>query len=95
MIADAIRDCSQRQGLVLDPFAGSGTVLVAAERTGRRARAIELDPLYVDTGIRRWQRVAGKQAVLIATGQTFEQVRAERMAASKSAPCGLEVGHGL
>ncbi len=80
MIADAIRDCSHRDGLILDPFAGSGTVLVAAERTGRRARAMELDPQYVDVGIRRWQRGSGKQAVLLATGQTWEQVRAERLA---------------
>lgn len=80
MIADAIRDCSHRDGLVLDPFAGSGTVLVAAERTGRRARAIELDPQYVDVGIRRWQRLTGKKAVLAATGQTWDQVRTERLA---------------
>lgn len=79
MIADAIRDCSHRKGIVLDPFAGSGTILIAAERTGRRARAIELDPQYVDVGIMRWQRVTGKQAILAATGQTWEQVRAERI----------------
>ncbi len=78
LIADAIRDCSQRKGVILDPFAGSGTILIAAERTGRQARAIELDPQYVDVGIHRWQRITGKQAVLAATGQTWEQVRAER-----------------
>ncbi len=85
LIADAIRDCSQRKGVVLDPFAGSGTILVAAERTGRQARAIELDPQYVDVGINRWQRVTGKQAVLAATGQTWEQVRAERGLAIREA----------
>ncbi len=79
LIADAIRDCSHRKGLILDPFAGSGTVLVAAERTGRRARAIELDPKYVDVAIQRWQRVTGRQAVLAATGQPWDQVRAERI----------------
>ena len=94
MIADAIRDCSHRQGLILDPFAGSGTVLVAAERTGRRARAMELDSQYVDVGIRRWQRVSGKQAVLLATGQTWEQVRAERLA-DVPAQTRVEVCHGL
>ena len=94
MIADAIRDCSHRQGLILDPFAGSGTVLVAAERTGRRARAMELDPQYVDVGIRRWQRVSGKQALLLATGQTWEQVRAERLA-DVPAQTRVEVCHGL
>jgi hypothetical protein len=94
MIADAIQDCSHRQGLILDPFAGSGTVLVAAERTGRRARAIELDPQYVDVGIRRWQRVSGKQAVLLATGQTWEQVGAERLAGAP-AHAVAEVAHDL
>ena len=81
MIADAIRDCSHRKGIILDPFAGSGTILIAAERTGRYARAIELDPKYVDVGIMRWQRVTGRPAILAATGQTFEQVRAERTSA--------------
>ena len=79
LIADALRDCSHRNGIVLDPFAGSGTVLVAAERTGRQARAIELDAHYVDVAIRRWQRVTGKQAVT-PTGQTWEELRAERIA---------------
>lgn len=94
MIADAIQDCSQRQGLILDPFAGSGTVLVAAERTGRRARAMELDPQYVDVGIQRWQRVSGKQAVLVATGQTWEQVRAGRLA-EMPAQMIAEVSHAV
>jgi DNA modification methylase len=78
LIADAIRDCSHRKGLILDPFAGSGTVLVAAERTGRHARAIELDPQYVDVGIARWQRVTGQEAVLASTGQRWSEVREER-----------------
>jgi hypothetical protein len=79
LIADAIRDCSHRKGIVLDPFAGSGTILIAAERTGRHARAIEFEPQYVDVAIHRWQRVTGKQAVLASTGQTWEQVRHERL----------------
>lgn len=95
MIADAIQDCSHRQGLILDPFAGSGTVLVAAERTGRRARAIELDPQYVDVGIHRWQRVSGKQAVLLDTGQTWDQVRVERLAESHLEQAAAEVSHGV
>lgn len=81
LVADAIRDCSHRKGIILDPFAGSGTILIAAERTGRYARAIELDPQYVDVSVMRWQRVTGKQAVLAATGQTWDQVRAERLSA--------------
>jgi len=79
LIADALRDCSHRKGIVLDPFAGSGTVLVAAERTGRQARAIELDPRYVDVAIRRWQRVTGKHAALTTTGQPWDQVRVQRL----------------
>jgi DNA modification methylase len=73
LVADAIKDCSRRNGLVLDPFAGSGTVLIAAERTGRRARAMEIDPHYIDVAVKRWQDYTGKSAVLVATGQTFEE----------------------
>ena len=90
LIADALRDCSHRKGIVLDPFAGSGTILVAAERTGRYARAIELDPQYVDVGVLRWQRVTGKEARLAATGQSWAEVRAERWP-----PAGVEDSHGL
>lgn len=79
MIADIIRDCTARGDVVLDPFCGSGTIVMAAEKTGRVARAMELDPLYVDTAIRRWQQATGQQAVLIATGQTFDEVSAERL----------------
>jgi DNA methylase len=79
LVADAIKDCSRRNNLVLDPFAGSGTVLIAAERTGRRARAIEIDPHYVDVAVRRWEAYTGKAAVLSTTGQSFEET-AERNA---------------
>jgi len=88
MIADAIRDCSHRNGIVLDPFCGSGTILIAAERTGRKARAMELDPRYVDVAVQRWQRITGKHACLHSTGQTWSQVSSERMAQK-------EVGHGV
>ena len=59
LIADLIRDCSRRNGLILDLFGGSGTTHLAAERTGRVARVIELDPVYVDVAIRRWERATG------------------------------------
>jgi len=78
LVADAIKDCSKRSGIVLDPFAGSGTVLIAAERTGRRARALEIDPHYVDVAIRRWQQFTGKSAVLGPLDTTFEEVEEER-----------------
>jgi hypothetical protein len=63
MIADAILDVTARRDLVLDPFLGSGSTLIAAERVGRRCRGIEMDPLYVDLTIRRWQRLTGDEAV--------------------------------
>lgn len=71
MIADAIKDASSRGGLVLDCFGGSGSTLIAAHRTGRRARIIEIDPLYVDVAIRRWQDISKDDAVLASTGETF------------------------
>jgi hypothetical protein len=71
MVADAILDCSNRGGLILDPFGGAGTTLIAAERTGRRARLIELDPTYVDISIERWQRLTGGNAIHAETGQKF------------------------
>jgi DNA modification methylase len=79
LVADAIKDCSRRNGLVLDPFAGSGTILIAAERTGRKARAIEIDPHYVNISVRRWQTYTGKAAVLVSTDKTFEDVEEERL----------------
>lgn len=78
MVADAMKDCCERGGLVLDAFCGSGTVLIAAQKTGRRARAIEIDPLYCDTAIKRWQSFASDDAILLATGETFEQVSVRR-----------------
>jgi len=78
LVADTIRDCSKRGGLILDPFAGSGTTILAAERTGRRAAAIELDRHYVDTAVRRWQQITGGPATLSETGQSFDEVAVER-----------------
>jgi DNA modification methylase len=72
LVADAILDSSARGDIVLDPFLGSGTTVIAAERTGRRCFGVEIDPIYVDTIIRRWQRLSGKTAVHARTGRTFE-----------------------
>jgi len=77
MVADIIKDASARGGLVLDAFGGSGSTLVAAEKTKRRAALIEIDPIYVDRAIRRWQALTGKNAICARSGQTF----AEREAA--------------
>ncbi len=71
MIADAIRDCSNRGGVILDPFGGAGTTLIAAERAGRRARVIELDPIFVDASIERWQRLTGGTALHADSGRPF------------------------
>jgi DNA modification methylase len=81
LIADLLRDCSKRAGIILDPFGGSGTTLLAAEMTRRRGRLIEIDPAYVDVTIRRWEQKTGREAVLEATGQTFAAVADERSGA--------------
>jgi DNA modification methylase len=78
LVADALKDCSRRGGLVLDPFCGSGTILIAAERTGRKTRALEIDPAYVDVAVRRWQFYTGKSAVLAGSGENFETIAEQR-----------------
>jgi DNA modification methylase len=78
LVVDAIKDCSRRGDIVLDPFMGSGTTILAAERVGRRAFGIEIDPLYVDVAIRRWQQFTGQDAILEASGLTFYEIEAER-----------------
>jgi DNA modification methylase len=77
MVADAILDCSARGEVVLDPFLGSGTTIMAAERTGRRCCGIEIDPIYVDTIIRRWQAFTGDDARHLASGRSFTEFEAE------------------
>lgn len=78
LIADALRDCSRRRDIVLDTFCGSGSTILAAERVGRRAFAMELEPRYVDVAVRRWQAFTGRDAVHAATGKTFEEMQTER-----------------
>jgi DNA modification methylase len=77
MVADAILDCSVRGDIVLDPFLGSGTTLMAAERVGRICHGIEIDPLYVDVAIRRWQKHTGERAIHSETGKSFDEIAAE------------------
>jgi hypothetical protein len=84
LVADAIKDCSRRGEIVLDPFAGSGTTLVAAEKTGRLARLVEFDPAYCDRIIRRFERATGKQVKLATSVQSFEEVAELRTVASAS-----------
>jgi DNA modification methylase len=82
MIADAILDCSARGDIVLDGFLGSGTTVIAAERTGRRGYGLELDPGYVDTIIRRWQALTGGSARHAASGRSFDDLTREAEAAN-------------
>jgi DNA modification methylase len=84
LVADAIRDCSRRGETVLDPFGGSGSTLIAAERTGRCARLIEFDPLYCDQIVKRYEVITGKRAVLAGAGSFFEDVAEHRVAISQS-----------
>ena len=77
MIAEAIIDSSLRTEIVFDCFLGSGTTLIAAERTGRRFRGMDLDPLYVDLAVRRWQDWTGKDAVDAASGRSFNDLAEE------------------
>jgi DNA modification methylase len=78
LVEDAIQDCSHRGGIVLDPFVGSGTSLIAAERTGRIGYGIEIDPLYCDVALRRLHAVCGLSAILEATGEPSEAVAIRR-----------------
>ena len=78
LVADAIRDCTRRSEVVLDPFGGSGTTLIAAERTGRAGRLIELDPAYCDRIVRRYEGLTGRLARLAGTGEGFEALAEAR-----------------
>lgn len=77
LVMDALLDCSNRGEIVLDAFLGSGTTLLAAERTGRKCRGIELDPIYVDTAIRRWQNLTGRDAVRLSDGKSFREIESD------------------
>ncbi len=75
MVADAIMDCTNRGGIVLDPFAGSGSTLIACEQVGRIARCIELEPKYCDVIVRRWQEFTGQDAIHAETGKIFNEIQ--------------------
>ncbi len=93
LVADAIMDCSKRGGIVLDCFAGSGTTIIAAQRTGRRAYAMEIDPGYVETAVRRWQAYTGEHAIHAETGRRFAEIQSAR-AAGREGSANLDHGNG-
>jgi DNA modification methylase len=85
LVADALRDCTAKGEIVLDPFLGSGTTIIAADKVGRICVGMEYEPAYVDVIIRRWQAYQKADAVLDGDGRTFDEIAAERLSV-KEAP---------
>jgi DNA modification methylase len=83
LVEDALLDVTKRGDIVLDPFLGSASTMLACEKTGRTCRGIELDPKYVDRAIRRWERETGEQAIHIQTGLTFDELAECRLSAEE------------
>ena len=77
MIADAMKDVSRRNDIILDIFGGSGSTLVAAHKTGRRGFLVELDPIYCDCIVRRWETYAKDDAFLVRSGKSFAEISVE------------------
>jgi DNA modification methylase len=86
LVADAMRDCTSKGDAILDPFLGSGTTVMAAEKIGRRCFGIEYEPTFVDVAIRRWQAYSKADAILEGDGRTFDEIAAERLAIVEPAP---------
>ena len=84
-MANAIKDCTRRGDVVLDTFSGSGTTIIAAERVGRHARALEIEPRFVDVAIRRWQAFTRRDARHAESGLSFDEIAAERAPAPRLA----------
>ena len=85
LVADAILDTTKRGDIVIDSFLGSGPAVIAAERTGRKTYGLELDPLYVDGIVRRWQKYTGHQAIQAISGKTFDELSAQQGGANVQA----------
>jgi DNA modification methylase len=77
LVADAIKDCTRRGDTVLDTFCGSGTTILAAERVGRHARGLEIEPRFVDVAIRRWQAFTRRDARHAESGMSFDEIASE------------------
>jgi DNA modification methylase len=82
LVADSIKDCTGRGDIVLDTFCGSGTTILAAERVGRRAYTIEIEPRFVDVAIKRWQAFSRKDAIHTDSGLSFDELASKRTEAS-------------
>ncbi len=82
LVADAMKDATRRRDIVLDTFCGSGTTILAAERVGRRAYTLEIEPRFVDVAIKRWQSFTRRDAIHVETGLTFEELASKRSVAS-------------
>ena len=82
LVADAIKDCTGRGDIVLDTFCGSGTTILAAERVGRRAYALEIEPRFVDAAIKRWQAYSRKDAIHADSGLSFDELTSKRTEAT-------------
>jgi DNA modification methylase len=95
MLEDALLDLSNRGDIVLDPFLGSGSTLIAADKAGRVCRGVELDPLYVDVIIRRYEAATGEAGILPETGETFEDLAARRAAEATRTAAAAEVARAL
>jgi len=95
LIERAIRNSSQRGELVRDPFGGSGSTLMACEKTGRRAAMVELQPKFVDVIVRRWQDYTHATAQLETDGRSFEAVSEERLLLSRAKGGGDDAGTAL
>jgi len=86
LVVDAIKDCSRRGEIIIDLFGGAGTTLIAAEKCGRCARIVEIDPLYIDVIVRRWQTLTGEFAKLSSSNEHFNEIAEQRFAASQPKP---------
>jgi DNA modification methylase len=82
LVADAMKNCTRRGDIVLDTFCGSGTTILAAERVGRRAYTLEIEPRFVDVAIRRWQAFSRRDAIHAETGLTFDEIASAPVAAT-------------
>ena len=89
LVMDAIKDCTRRGDIILDTFCGSGTTILAAERVGRKARTLEIEPRFVDVAIRRWQTFARRDAIQADTGLSFDEIAAQRAVPTSDAPAAV------